>query len=239
MTSPTVGALLAHAFNLYRRNARLVLALTAPVVVIVVGLTALGLGELGASYRTALPTRDLYIEVAASELVTVPLITSMLARWVAGRVRGERVAATDLVAGGLEAFPAVLLVVFVWLLVSGVGFVLLIFPGIYTLVSWYFVVQAVVIDGDRGLAPIARSQQLVRGRWWRSVGVGLAFLVPTAVVTTVIGAAFAPLASASNSAAVLVVGEAVADAVTVPFMAIGATLYYLSLRESAVTPPRR
>ena len=44
---------------------RLVLMLTLPIVVIVVGVTALGLGELGASYRTALPVRDLYIEVAA------------------------------------------------------------------------------------------------------------------------------------------------------------------------------
>ena len=234
----SVGQLLARSFELYRRNLGLVLTLALPVVVIVIGVTALGLGELDAGYRTSLPARDLYIEAAASELVTAPLITSMLARWVLVQTRGERQSATDLVAGALEAFPAVLLVVIVWLAVSAGGFLLLIFPGIYTFVSWYFVVQAVVIDGDRGLVPIARSSALVRGNWWRTAGAGLAFFLPSAVATALIGAAFAPLADAANSDAVLVVGEIIADAVTLPFLAIGATLYYLQLRDEATLRAR-
>jgi hypothetical protein len=233
MAQRTVGELLAGAFGLYRRNLRLVLALTLPIVVIVIGLTALGLGEFGVSYRASLPGRDIYIEAAASELVTAPLITAVLARWVALDVRGGRMAATELLASGLEAFPAVLLVVVVWLVVSAVGFLILIVPGIYTFVSWYFVVQAVVLDGERGLRPISRSSALVRGRWWHSAGVGLAFLVPSAIVTALIGVAFAPLANAANSDALLVAGEIVADALTLPFLAIGATLYYLQLRELA------
>jgi hypothetical protein len=237
MAQPTVSDLLAGAFGLYRRNLWLVLALTLPIVVVVIGVTALGLGELGASYRASLPGRDIYIEAAASELVTAPLVTAVLARWVALESRGERTAATDLLASGLEAFPAVLLVVVVWLVVSAAGFLLLIFPGIYTFVSWYFVVQAVVIDGVRGLAPISRSSALVRGNWWRSAGIGLAFLIPAALVTVVVGFAFAPLASAANSDALLVAGEIVADALTLPFLAIGATLYYLQLRERAGAPP--
>jgi hypothetical protein len=237
MAQRTVRELLGRSLALYRHNLGLVLALTLPIVVIVIGLTALGLGELGASYRSSLPSRDIYFEAAASELVTAPLVTSVLARWVALESRGERLAATELLASGLEAFPAVLLVVVVWLAVSAVGFLLLIFPGIYTFVSWYFVVQAVVIDGQRGLAPISRSSALVRGNWWRSAGVGLAFLVPSAIATALISAAFAPLASATNSAAVLVAAEIVADALTLPFLAIGATLYYLELRARAGAPP--
>ncbi len=180
MAQMTVRVLIARSFELYRRNARLVLMLTLPVVVFVIGVTALGLGELGGSYRTSLPARDIYIEAAASELVTAPLITSMLARWVLLEGRGEHAGAADLLAGALDAFPAVLLVVLVWLVVSIVGFVSLIVPGIYTFVSWYFVVQAVVIDNCRGLAPVSRSSALVRGRWWRTAGVGLVFLVPSA-----------------------------------------------------------
>jgi hypothetical protein len=236
MRQRTLGDLLARALGLYRRNLVLVLVLTLPIVVIVIGLTALGLGELGLSYRASLPARDIYVEAAASELVTAPLVTSVLARWVALGAHGERAVATDLLASGLEAFPAVLLVVVVWLVVSAAGFLLLIIPGIYTFVSWYFVVQAVVLDGERGLAPISRSAALVRGNWWRSAGTGLAFLIPSAIATALIGAAFAPLASAANSDAVLVAGEIVADALTLPFLAIGATLYYLQLRERAGAP---
>jgi hypothetical protein len=233
MAQPRAGELIRNALGLYRRNLRLVLALTLPIVVVVIGLTALGLGELGASYRASVPARDIYIEAVASELVTAPLITAVLARWVALGGGEGRMAATELLASGLEAFPAVLLVVVIWLVVSAAGFLILIFPGIYTFVSWYFVVQAVVIDGERGLAPISRSSALVRGNWWRSAGVGLAFLVPSAIVTALIGAACAPLATATNSDAVLVAGEVVADALTLPFLAIGATLYYLQLRERA------
>ena len=106
--------------------------------------------------------------------MTAPLITAILARLVVSTGRGEAVNATDLVADGLELFPAVLLVILAWLGVSFLGFVSLIVPGISIFVSWYFVVQAVVIDGDRGFAPIRRSAALVRGHWWQSAVVGIA-----------------------------------------------------------------
>ena len=152
-----VGGLLAAALELYRRNARLVLAVTVPIVVVVTGLTALGLGELGAHFKPQLPLRDTYIQLAANQLVTVPLISAILARWVLLTRRGERTNATDLVANALEVFPAVLLVIVAWLAAVFVGLFLIV-PGVYILISWYFVVQAVVIDGDRGLAPIAAQR---------------------------------------------------------------------------------
>jgi hypothetical protein len=235
----SVGQLLARAFELYRHNLRLVLTLALPVVVIVIGVTALGLGEFGSGYHASLSARDVYVEAAASELVTAPLIASMLARWVLVETGGERLSATELLAGALEAFPAVLLVVFVWLVVSAGGFLVLIFPGLYTFVSWFFVVQAVVIDKARGLAPIARSAALVRGRWWRTAGVGLSFFVPSAAATALIGAVAAPLAGAANSDAVLVGATVLADTLTLPFLAIGATLYYLELRAQAASAPAR
>ena len=98
--------------------------------------------------------------------------------------------------------------------------------------SWYFVVQAVVIDDDRGLAPIARSAALVRGNWWRSAGVGLAFFLLERGRDGADRRRLRAARHAANSDAVLVVGEIIADAVTLPFLAIGATLYYLQLREA-------
>jgi hypothetical protein len=41
--------------------------------------------------------------------------------------------------------------------------VLFILPGVYLAVRWYFVPQAVVIDGARGPAALTRSGQIVRG----------------------------------------------------------------------------
>ncbi len=238
MRPPSVGELLRAAFELYRRNVRLVFAVTIPVVLLVTGITALGLGELGAPVRPAPPLRDAYIGFAASQLVMAPLITAILARLVLLTRRGERVNATDLLADALEVFPAVLLVIVAWLAVSFLGFVSVIVPGVYVFVSWYFVVQAVVIDGDRGFAPISRSAKLVRGHWWQSAIIGVAFQLVALGPQAVIVYAFSPLARTANSYAIVVFAAALASVVALPFLAIGATLYYLHLRDGAPTPAR-
>jgi hypothetical protein len=234
-----IGDLLRETFQLYRRNARIVLISTVPIILIVTGLTALGLGELSAKINPAPPSRDLWIDLLASELVTVPLISSILARWVYLSKRGEQTTVADLVAGALEVFPAVLLVIVAWLTVSVVGLVTLVIPGIYVAVSWYFVVQAVVIDGDRGFAPISRSAGVVRGHWWRTLGTGLALWLTAAVIPQlVLTYAFTPVARSANSYAIVVAIVALARVIALPFVAIGGTVYYLQLRDSALPRPR-
>jgi hypothetical protein len=245
MNTGGLGALLTEAFELYRRNLRVVLGVAIPIVVIVTGVTALGLGELTARFNPAPPSRDVWIDVLASGLVTVPLISAILAQLVVATRRGEQPAVTELVGNALEVFPTVLAVIVAWLAVSIVGFVALIVPGIYVFVSWYFVVQAVVIDGDRGFAPIARSAALVRGHWWQSLGTGVAFVLVAGLVPQVLlDFAFTPVARSANSYAVVVVVVAIARVILLPFVAIGSTLYYLQLRDAAAPatgrqPPRR
>ncbi len=238
MRSVSVAELLRSSYELYRRNIRLVLSVTVPIVVVVTALTGLGLGEFTARLNPAPPVRDVWIDTLASELVTAPLVSAILARWVFLSRTGETASATDLVANALEAFPAVLLVIVIWLAVSALGAVTLILPGIYVFVSWYFVVQAVVIDGDRGLAPIGRSATLVRGHWWQSAATGLAFLIASYLPPLALQYAFTPLARSVNSYAVVVGVVALARVVTLPFVAIGASLYYLHLRDSAPRPAR-
>jgi hypothetical protein len=234
MSAGGLGALLAEAFELYRRNVRLVLGVTVPIVVIVTGVTALGLGELTARFNPAPPSRDLLIDLLASGLVTVPLISSILAQWVVATRRGEKPTLTELFGNALEVFPTVLLVIAAWLAVSFVGLITLIVPGIYIFVSWYFVVQAVVIEADRGFAPIARSAALVRGHWWQSLGTGLAFVFAAGLVPQlVLDYAFTPVARSANSYAIVVAVVAVARVISLPFVAIGSTLYYLQLRDAA------
>ncbi|HLW96598.1 MAG TPA: hypothetical protein VKS25_14575 [Solirubrobacteraceae bacterium] len=229
-----VGELLRETLELYRRNARIVLVSTVPIILIVTFLTALGLGELSAKFNPAPPPRDLYIDLLASELVTIPLISAILARWVYLRRRGEQTTIADLVAGALEVFPAVLLVVVAWFAVAVIGLVTLVIPGIFVAVSWYFVVQAVVIDGERGFAPITRSAAVVRGRWWQSLGTGIAVQLAAFIPQLILAYAFTPVARSANSYAIVVVAVALARVIAMPFVAIGGTLYYLQLRETAL-----
>ena len=232
MSQLGVGDLLARSFELYRRNWRRVLALTLPIVIVVTGVTALGLGELGRPATTprsrcATPTstrRRPPRHGAADQLDARALGAARDPRR-AGRLR------PSCSRSALEAFPSVLLVVVVWCGRGRSPARSSSCSSIYLLVSWYFVVQAVVIDGDRGLAPIARSAALVRGNWWRSAGIGLCFLLIVAAPARVDRRRLrqprelGQLLRAWSSS-----GEIVADALTLPFLAIGATLYYLQLR---------
>lgn len=237
-SSISIGGLLRGAFDLYRAHLRLVLSVTVPIVVVVTLLTAVGLGELGARYATASQLRDAYVEVAALQLVTIPLVSAILARLVLATRRGERLGFVELLSGALDVFPWVVMAVALWLAVVLVGLVTVVLPGIYVAVSWYFVVQAVVIEGDRGLKPIARSAAVVRGRWWQSAFVGLAFQLTSAAAQFLIVRVFAALAQSADSYALVVLGAAVGSAVTLPFVAIGATQYYLLLADSAAGGPR-
>lgn len=229
-----VGVVLLRTLAFYSRHVRLVLLVTLPVVAFVDVVLAAGLGELTASVHKSIPTADGYLDLAASEFVTIPLVTAILARAVLIDLTSDvRPRARDVVLQGLDLFvPAFVAVL---LFVSGVlfGFFLLVIPGIYLAVSWYFVVQAAVVDGVRGTATINTSTMLVRGRWWHSAGVGLCFQLCVGIPSLVAADVFESLARAANSDALIVIGNVLIDTIALPFVAIGATLYYLELRQLA------
>jgi hypothetical protein len=229
----TLGALLTRAWAFYRANARLVLLVTLPVVAFVDLVIGAGLGELTASVHKKLPSSDIYIELAATEFVTVPLVTAMLARAIVIALRGDApLRIGRVVEEGLDLFvPAFLAVL---LFVSGVlvGSILIL-PALYLYVSWYFVVQAVAIDGLRGFQAVNTSSSLVRGRWWHSAGMGVGFWIVVAIPALLATGGFEELARGVNSDALVIVGNVLIDTLTLPFVVIGATLYYLDLRARA------
>ena len=51
------------------------------------------------------------------------------------------------------------------------GLLLLVIPGIYLAVRWFFVPQAVVVENARGPAALRRSRELTSGTWWRTFGI--------------------------------------------------------------------
>jgi hypothetical protein len=229
-----VGVLLARTFAFYRQYWRLVLAVTLPVAAFVDLCVGAGLGELTAGTHKTISTADGYLYGVAAALVTVPLITAMLGRAVVVDLSGaRRPRARDVAIEGLDLFAPVFAVVLIYTICSTAGLVLLIVPGIYLAVSWYFVVQAVVVDGERGLGAVRASVALVRGYWWHTAAVGVCFSLVAKVPALVAASGFASLSGSVNSDAVVVFGNVLIDTITLPFIAIGATLYYLELRERA------
>jgi hypothetical protein len=222
---------------IYRAHLPMVLAVSGGVVLIVDLILGVGLGQLTSPYRATSSTSQEVATFAASALVTTPLITAMLARAVLDVVGGREPSAARSIQCGLDVFAPLLLAVILWIVALAAGLFALLLPGIYISVSWYFVAQAVVVDDRRGLAALARSGELVRGRWMNAALTGLAFQLAILVAGGLVGYGFDAAARALNADAVLVVGDIVFQSFAVPFVAVGATLFYLDLRAAAVPRP--
>lgn len=69
-----------------------------------------------------------------------------------------------------QLFLPLFLVGFLTLLMMGIGFVMLIIPGIIFSVWFYFSGNALVIDGYRGRKGLSYSKALVRNRFWPIFG---------------------------------------------------------------------
>lgn len=245
----TIGALLAATFRFYSEQLRLVLYVSVPIVVFVNIVVAAGLGEFSTSYSKTVPVTYGYIPLAAELLVSSPLIVAMLARAIVIE-RGEGGRALDprrVVTEGFDLFA----VVFVPVVLSAAvelacfalgleaGFVFFAIPLLYISVSWYFIVQAVVVDGARGAGALALSYQLVFGRWWQTALTGVCFAALVGIVEIVVDGAFGALALSANSYGPAIVGDIISEGLGLPFLAIGATFYYFELRVRGPLTARR
>jgi hypothetical protein len=235
-----LGGLLSRTVGLFRAHLWMFVAIAGGVVAVVDLILGVGLGELTSGYRSESSSSAGLITLAASAFVTTPLITAMLAQAVVDIVAGEQPSAGRAVQRGLDLFAPILIVILLYLAAVLAGFFAFVLPGVYIAVSWYFVAQAVVVDDRRGFAALARSAELVRGNWWRAVGAGLAFNLIVAIPSSIVTVAFDAAARAADAEGILVLGDIVYQAFALPFVAVGATLFYLQLRDRPrVAPARR
>lgn len=118
----------------------------------------------------------------------------------------------------------------------GIGFLLLIVPGVILLTWWAVIAPVIVVERKGVIDAFGRSKQLVGGSFWTVLGVVLV----TAILTGVAGGILTALFSFLPRFLEIFVGGTIAQAVVAPFSAIALTLTYFKLRdakEAAATPP--
>ncbi len=106
----------------------------------------------------------------------------------------------------------------------GIGFVLLIIPGLFLLVIWSVVAPVTVVERPGVFRAFSRSQDLVRGHWWAVFGVIVIVYVAVLVLSLGVGVAansLGPVGRALLNFAVTVV--------TAPAWALAASVLYFSL----------
>ena len=98
----------------------------------------------------------------------------------------------------------------------------------YILVSWFFFLEAIILEGKGPTAAIGRSRDLVKGSWWRVFGIGVVFFL--LVLALDLGAVMATaIVGLANATAGEVVGSVLFIFLS-PIAPIGATLVYFDLR---------
>ena len=227
-----VRALLRDSFAVYLRHFGTFLALGALVVVpsqVIVG--GIGLEQLTADYDDSSPSwAETSIAAAVAYLVVAPLITAICVHALRSVAGGGSPGAREAIVKGFEAFAPIFFAVL--LAAAGIALgLLLIVPGIYLFVRWYFVPQAVVLEGARNTAALRASSRLVAGAWWRTFGLVVIVNVIVALAILVLGAPFTVLADSSDRALWALSGQIVATSVTQPFIALFSTFLYYDLRE--------
>jgi hypothetical protein len=109
----------------------------------------------------------------------------------------------------------------------GIGFVLLIIPGLFLLVIWSVVAPVTVLERPGVFAGFGRSRELVRGNGWNVFGVIVIVFLTVAVISIAAGLIASGLGSVGRS----LVQWAV-NALLAPIPALGASVLYFKLRRT-------
>lgn len=224
------SAIIRTAFDVWKSHLGVFAALAAlpvfPVIFLVDGLWAgrIDGSDAAGSWPAEVTSGLLW------PLVVGPLVTAMHVLVVLGLARGERPSVARAVAAALRVLPWVMVAVAMYFAAVTLGLILLIVPGVWLSVTCYFAAQAAVVDQAKGLAALRRSDQVVRGQWWRVLGILILLTIlayvlalPLGVVTQIVGAV-------TDNGPLYLLGNAITQTIVLSFTALAATLLFFDLR---------
>jgi hypothetical protein len=112
-------------------------------------------------------------------------------------------------------------------------------PGIILAVRWAVVAPVVVAEGLRGPSALRRSAALVKGSGWWVLGAVVTITIASGIAGALIAVPFEAFANALDAQAMLLVGEILGQAISLPFSALATILVYFTLRARSPTgaPP--
>ena len=241
-----IGDILTTAFELYRANAAKLLTLVAVVVIPLTLISAIitvwindnadqvvqttvdpRTGQItSATVDTSTFGSTIVLGVLTALIVAViqQLLTGAITRGAAGSVVGREVDVRASYSYALSRLWGLIGLAILIGLVVGIGFILLIIPGVIFLVFLSVAIPAFVIEKLGVTTAMSRSWNLVRNYWWHTLGVIAVTFVITWLIGTVLGAI------GGSSLIGIWLTSAIAQTLTAPFMALVLVLLYVDLR---------
>ena len=157
-------------------------------------------------------------------------------RAVADAYLGEEVTWRSSLGFALRRLPAIVWLSVLAIIIVFLGFVCFVIPGVYLYVAFTVAVPVLLVEGAGPWGALRRSRQLVKGRWWGTLGVALVgyllvSIVSVALTGLVVGVAFANPARNTVTGFVLnTLAATIGSMVATPAAAAFITVLYIDLR---------
>lgn len=232
-----VGDVLSRAWDLYTRFfGRFVL--TALPVFLVLGLVDAVLGQAAREGGLAVVVWGL-ISIAVTLIGYFWLQGALVEAVVDVRDGRADFSVGQLYSRARPRLPALIAAGLIAGIAIGIGFILLLVPGLFLLTRWILITPAIVVEKRSAGESFSRSWELVKGSSWSVLGLILITLIGAAIVGGIIGALFLWLPDFFDRW----VGNLVANSLTAPFVVLAWTLAYFQLAggpaptETAPEPP--
>jgi hypothetical protein len=223
-----VGDVVGEAFSVYRDNLGPLLG-SAIAVFLVIGLLS---ALLESTDSVALGLVAALLALAGHALYT---------GFVVKLVQDVRDGRRDDTVGDLfsAAAPAILPLIAFGILYAigvGIGFVLLIVPGLFLLTFWSLGAPAIVIERAGPIEAFGRSWRLVKGEGWSVFATLLVVVLIVIGVGIVLAAIAAPI---GDGEAATYVASIVANAITAPIFALAVSIMYFDLGGGGASAEQR
>jgi hypothetical protein len=212
----TVGGVVSETFSIYGANAVALLGASI-VVFVIVGLVS---GLLQNAGGVVLGLLGGIIELAG-----YALYTGFVVRLVQDVRDGRR----DQTIGDLfsSAAPAILALIVFGILFGigvGIGFFLVIIPGLILITFWSVGAPAIVVEGAGPIEAFGRSWRLVRGDAWSVFAALLVILLIVIAIRIVLSAIAIPISDGA-----IVIASIISGVITAPIFALAVSVMYFDL----------
>jgi hypothetical protein len=215
----SVGDTLSEVFDIYKANVGVLLPVAFWLYLAVAILAGLSEGKLNFVYFLS---------------VILGFVAGMVYQgMVVSLVRDVQDGRRDLSVGELyrsvtPVLGTLIIASIVFGIAIGIGFVLLIVPGLILLTIWAVIAPAIVIERRDVFGSAGRSRDLVRGNGWPVFGA----VVVAALITAIVSVILVSIAGAIAGGPILrIVFGALASTVTAPIGALVAGVLYYKLLE--------
>ena len=119
-------------------------------------------------------------------IIMMPLIQGATIKVISDVYMGETVSVKKAYAFAARKIGALILGGIIFGILVGIGTILLIIPGIYLMVAFYLFPYAIVLENKSSTQSLSRSQQLVKGSWFKLFLVILLMGVLTWVIQAIV-----------------------------------------------------